>query len=293
MKIAWIGLGVMGRSMAGHLLRAGHEVGVFTRTPSTADNLIEQGATWSDTPADAAAGADAVCTMVGYPADLRSVALGEGGALAAMTADSLFVDFTTSQPALAVEIAEAATSRGVDAVDAPVSGGDVGARNASLSIMVGATADAFERARPILDVVGSTVVRQGPPGSGQHTKAVNQILVAGTMLGLSEALLYAQQAGLDASTVLESVGGGAAASWTLANLAPRVLDGDFEPGFYVEHFVKDLEIALDGADQLGLDLPMVDLARRLYADLADNDGARHGTQALILELARRNSVAWP
>jgi 3-hydroxyisobutyrate dehydrogenase len=296
MRIAWIGLGVMGRSMAGHLLAAGHDLSVFTRTRSTADALVDRGATWCDSPAGAAAHADAVCTMVGYPSDLRSVVLGEAGepgALAAMPDGGVFVDFTTSEPSLATEIAAAAAPRGIDALDAPVSGGDVGAQNATLSIMVGATQSGFERAKPILDVVGGTVVLQGPPGSGQHTKAVNQILVAGTMLGMTEALLYAKQSGLDPNTVLESVGGGAAASWTLANLAPRVLDGDFDPGFYVEHFVKDLGIALNGAEQLGLDLPMVELARRLYTDLAQDGGARNGTQALILEVARRNAVAWP
>ena len=293
MRIGWIGLGVMGRSMAGHLVAAGHDVRVFTRTKSTAEEIVAAGATWCDRPDGVAEEAEIVCTMVGYPADVRSLVVGDGGVLAAMSPGSALIDFTTSLPALAIEIAAEGAESKIDVLDAPVSGGDVGARNATLSIMVGATEQAFARMRPVLEVLGATVVRQGPPGAGQHTKAVNQILVAGTMLGMSEALLYATRAGLDPQTVLQSVGGGAAASWTLDNLAPRVLVGDYDPGFFVEHFVKDLGIALDGAAELDVDLPMVDLARRLYSDLAEHGGARNGTQALVLEVARRNGVTFP
>jgi 3-hydroxyisobutyrate dehydrogenase len=279
--------------MAGHLIDAGHELRVHTRTRATASALEDRGAVWCDTPAQVATGADVVATMVGFPSDVREVVLGPSGALGAMAPDTLLVDFTTSEPALADEIATAADAAGIGALDAPVSGGDVGARNASLSIMVGGSVDAFERGRPILDLLGTTVVHQGPAGAGQHTKMVNQILIAGTMMGLCEALLYARVAGLDADTVLRSVGGGAAASWSLANLAPRILDGDLDSGFFVEHFVKDLGIALDEATRRNLDLPSLDLARRLYASLSDHDGARRGTQALIVELAGRSHRAWP
>jgi 3-hydroxyisobutyrate dehydrogenase len=293
MRIGWIGLGVMGRSMAGHLLDAGHELLVHTRTPATADGLVARGATWCDSPANAAGGADVVATMVGYPADVRDVVLGPAGALAAMSSGALLVDFTTSEPTLAAEIATLAGERGIDALDAPVSGGDVGARNATLSIMVGGTPDAFARARPLLETLGSTIVHQGPAGAGQHTKMVNQILIAGTMMGLCEALLYARSTSLDPDVVLASVGGGAAASWSLANLAPRVLAGDLDPGFYVEHFVKDLGIALEEATRRDLDLPSLALARRLYTALAEHGGARRGTQALIVELADRSGLTWP
>ena len=293
MRIGWIGLGVMGRSMAGHLLDAGHDLRIHTRTRATASALEDRGATWCDTPSQVALGADVVATMVGFPSDVRDVVLGPSGSLGAMAPGTLLVDFTTSEPTLAVEIATAAAAAGIDALDAPVSGGDIGARNASLSIMVGGTAAAFERGRPILGLVGTTVVHQGAAGAGQHTKMVNQILIAGTMMGLCEALLYARANDLDPDTVLESVGGGAAASWSLANLAPRILGGDLDSGFFVEHFVKDLGIALDEATRRGLDLPSLDLARSLYASLADHDGGRRGTQALIVELADRSNRTWP
>jgi 3-hydroxyisobutyrate dehydrogenase len=293
MRIGWIGLGVMGRSMAGHLVDAGHDLRVHTRTRATAAALVEQGAVWCDAPSQVAVGAEVVATMVGFPADVREVVLGPSGALAAMDRDSLLIDFTTSEPALAEEIATVAAKEHIHALDAPVSGGDIGARAASLSIMVGGTADAFDLGRPILELLGATVVHQGPAGSGQHTKMVNQILIAGTMMGLCEALLYARATGLDATTVLRSVGGGAAASWSLANLAPRILDDDLDSGFFVEHFVKDLRIAIDEATRRDLDLPSLDLARRLYASLSDHGGARRGTQALIVELAERSHLSWP
>jgi 3-hydroxyisobutyrate dehydrogenase len=279
--------------MAGHVIDAGHDLQVHTRTRTTAAALEDRGALWCDTPSQVAAGADVVATMVGFPSDVRDVVLGPAGALGAMARNTLFVDFTTSEPTLAVEIATAAATAGVGALDAPVSGGDIGARDGSLSIMVGGSADAFDRGRPILDLLGTTVVHQGAAGTGQHTKMVNQILIAGTMMGLCEALLYARATHLDPDTVLQSVGGGAASSWSLANLAPRILGGDVDSGFFVEHFVKDLGIALDEATRRGLDLPCLDLARRLYASLADHDGARRGTQALIVELAARSHRTWP
>jgi 3-hydroxyisobutyrate dehydrogenase len=221
------------------------------------------------------------------------VVLGPNGALAAMSPGSLLIDFTTSDPLLAAEIAERALALGVDALDAPVSGGDVGARAGTLSIMVGGHEEGFERARPVLDLVGGTIVHQGPPGAGQHTKLVNQILIAGTMMGMCEALLYSAEAGLDPSLVLSSVGGGAAASWSLANLAPRILTGDLAPGFLVDHFVKDLGIALEHATAMGLDLSSLALAHQLYTALAADGHGRDGTQALVVEVARRSGFTWP
>jgi 3-hydroxyisobutyrate dehydrogenase len=280
-RIAWIGTGVMGRSMAGHLLASGHAVVVHTRTPERAAALLEAGATWAPSPRAAADGADAACVMVGLPSDVEAVFLGDDGILAAPRCPRLLVDFTTSSPALARRIASAAEAHGALSLDAPVSGGDIGARNATLSIMCGGSPEAFAAAGPLLAKLGKTVVRQGGPGAGQHAKMVNQILIAGTMLGLAEALSYARRSGLDPATVLESVGGGAAASWSLANLAPRVLKGDFAPGFFIEHFVKDLRIALDEARSLGLELPTVAAAERAYAALAGGGHARSGTQAIV------------
>jgi 3-hydroxyisobutyrate dehydrogenase len=291
MNIAWIGTGVMGNAMAGHLLAAGHVLTVFTRTKNRAENLLSRGARWAESPRAAAADAEVVCIMVGYPADVEAVILGPAGALAAMPSGSLLIDFTTSRPSLAAAISQSAAERGVQALDAPVSGGDVGAREARLSIMVGGERAAFERARPLLQLLGKTIVHQGPAGQGQHAKMVNQILIAANMVGVCEGLLYARKAGLDPETVLASVGGGAAASWSLANLYPRILKGDYQPGFYVEHFLKDLQIALEEAERLGLDLPGLKLARRLYGLLKDQGGARLGTQALILALERLNAPA--
>jgi 3-hydroxyisobutyrate dehydrogenase len=293
MRIGWIGTGVMGASMAGHLLDAGHRVTVHTRTRARADALVSRGATWAGSPAAAADGADLVGIMVGVPADVAAVALGDEGAIAHLGAGALLIDFTTSDPALAVELAAAGALRQVGVLDAPVSGGDVGARAGTLSIMVGGDPAVFERARPMLGTMGGTIVWQGPAGSGQHTKLVNQILIAGTMMGLCEALIYARAAGLDAATVLESVGGGAAASWSLANLAPRILADDLAPGFFVDHFVKDLGLALDHAARMQLDLPTLALARELYASLSAEGGGRNGTQALVVELARRSGLSWP
>lgn len=279
--VAWIGTGVMGRSMAGHLLAAGHPLTVYSRTRDRAAGLLEAGARWAPSPADAAAAADVACTMVGLPSDVEEVYFGAHGILAAERRPGLLIDFTTSSPALAARIAAAAGDGGAACLDAPVSGGDVGARNATLSIMCGGPEEAFARARPLLERLGKTIVLQGPAGSGQHTKMVNQLLIAGTMLGLAEALAYAKRSGLDPATVLESVGGGAAASWSLANLAPRVLKGDFAPGFFIEHFVKDLRIALDEARSMGLELPTAAAAERTYAALVEAGHGRSGTQAIV------------
>ena len=279
--IGWIGTGVMGVSMARHLMTAGHPLIIHTRTRARAEPLLAAGAQWADSPLAVAERAEIVCSMVGYPEDVEVTHLGPQGTLSAAKAPALLIDFTTSSPALAQRIAERGAALGTRAIDAPVSGGDVGARNATLSIMCGGTEAAFQAARPVLDLLGKTVVLQGPAGSGQHTKMVNQLLIAGTMLGMAEALSYAKKAGLDPETVLQSVGGGAAASWSLTNLAPRILKSDFAPGFFIEHFLKDLRIALDEARALGLDLPCATAAERTYRALAEAGYARAGTQAIV------------
>ena len=279
--IGWIGTGVMGVSMARHLMTAGHPLIIHTRTRARAEPLLAAGAQWAESPLAVAERAEIVCSMVGYPEDVEVTHLGPQGTLSAAKAPALLIDFTTSSPALAQRIAERSAALGTQAIDAPVSGGDVGARNATLSIMCGGTEAAFQAARPVLDLLGKTVVLQGPAGSGQHTKMVNQLLIAGTMLGMAEALSYAKKAGLDPETVLQSVGGGAAASWSLTNLVPRILKSDFAPGFFIEHFLKDLRIALDEARALGLDLPCATAAERTYRALAEAGYARAGTQAIV------------
>lgn len=279
--IGWIGTGVMGVSMAKHLMAAGHPLVIHTRTRARAEPLLAAGAQWAESPLAVAEHAEIVCSMVGYPEDVEVTHLGPQGTLSAAKAPALLIDFTTSSPALAQRIAERGAALGTQAIDAPVSGGDIGARNATLSIMCGGTEAAFQAARPVLDLVGKTVVLQGPAGAGQHTKMVNQLLIAGTMLGMAEALSYAKKAGLNPETVLQSVGGGAAASWSLTNLAPRILKSDFAPGFFIEHFLKDLRIALDEARALGLDLPCATAAERTYRALAEAGYARAGTQAIV------------
>ena len=279
--IGWIGTGVMGVSMAKHLMTAGHPLVIHTRTRARAEPLLAAGAQWGESPLAVAEQAEIVCSMVGYPEDVEVTHLGPQGTLSAAKAPALLIDFTTSSPALAQRIAERGAALGTQAIDAPVSGGDIGARNATLSIMCGGTEAAFQAARPVLDLLGKTVVLQGPAGSGQHTKMVNQLLIAGTMLGMAEALSYAKKAGLNPETVLQSVGGGAAASWSLTNLAPRILKSDFAPGFFIEHFLKDLRIALDEARALGLDLPCATAAERTYRALAEAGYARAGTQAIV------------
>jgi 3-hydroxyisobutyrate dehydrogenase len=291
-RVGWIGTGVMGLSMCGHVLEAGYKVTVTNRTPARAEPLLERGASWADTPAGVAAASDAVFSIVGYPADVRAVILGEDGALAAAAPGTVLVDMTTSEPSLAVEIAEAGRAREVAAIDAPVSGGDVGARNATLSIMVGGDEGAVERVRPLLDVMGKTIVRQGGPGAGQHTKMVNQILIATGMIGVCEALLYGYKAGLDLETVLESVASGAAGSWSLSNYGPRMLEGNFDPGFVVEHFIKDMGIALAEARRMKLALPGLALAQQLYVALEAQGSGRRGTHSLILALASLSNVDW-
>ncbi len=289
-RIGWIGTGVMGRSMCGHLLTRGYAATVYTRTRAKAGPLLEAGAAWADSPRAVAERSDVVFAIVGFPRDVREVFLGEQGALAGSRPGAVLVDMTTSDPSLAREIAAAAAGRGVAAVDAPVSGGDVGAKNATLSIMVGGDALAVEAVRPLLECLGKTIVHQGPAGAGQHTKMVNQILIATNMIGVCEALLYAHRAGLDPTTVLQSVGGGAAASWSLNNLGPRIIARDFEPGFFVEHFIKDMGIALEEARRMNLALPGLALANQLYVAVRAQGYGRKGTQALTLALDRLSAA---
>jgi len=290
--IGWVGTGVMGVSMCGHVLDAGYPVTVTTRTKARAATLIARGATWAATPAEVAAASDMSFAIVGFPEDVRQVFLGPDGLLEGASVGDVLVDMTTSEPALAIEIAGTCAERGVEAIDAPVSGGDIGARNGTLSIMIGGDPDPVEQVRPVFETMGKTIVRQGGPGAGQHTKAVNQILIATGMIGLSEALLYGQQAGLDLDTVMGSVSGGAAGSWSLSNYGPRMLGGDFEPGFFVDHFVKDMGIALREAAAMKLPAPGLAMAHELYVSLQAQGLGRKGTQSLILALARLAGVEW-
>lgn len=291
-RLGWIGTGVMGRSMCGHLLRAGYQVTVFNRTRAKAEPLLEQGANWAESPRAVAEAADVVFTIVGYPHDVRRVILGEEGVLAGCQPGSVVVDMTTSQPSLAVEIAQQATAQRVQSIDAPVSGGDLGARNATLSIMIGGDEPTVQRIEPLFQILGKTIVRQGGPGAGQHTKMVNQTLIATGMIGVCEALLYGYRAGLDLDTVMQSVASGAAGSWSLSNLGPRIIANNFEPGFFVEHFIKDMGIVLEEARRMGLALPGLALAEQLYLALAAQGHERDGTQALILALASLSGIDW-
>ena len=291
-RIGWIGTGVMGSAMCGHLLTQGFAVTVFTRDKSRARSLLAAGATWATSPADVALVSDVVFTMVGFPADVREVILGERGVLVSMRTAGIIVDMSTSEPSLAVEIAIRASQRGVSALDAPVSGGDVGARNATLSIMVGGPVEVFNAMIPCFNAMGATVVHQGDHGAGQHTKMVNQVLIASNMVAVCEALLYAFRSGLDIESVLSSVSGGAAGSWPLSNLAPRMVAGNMAPGFLVDHFVKDMEIALGEASRMKLSLPGLALAHQFYVALQAQGGGRNGTQALIRVLAELSGIDW-
>lgn len=289
-KIGWVGTGVMGRWMCHHLMEKGYPAAVHTRTRSKAQPLLDQGASWAESPGMVARQADVVLTMVGFPNDVREVYFGSGGILEETRPNMILVDMTTTSPSLAEEIARAAAGKGAFAVDAPVSGGDVGARNAALSIMAGGERSAFEEILPILKVMGSKIVYQGGAGAGQHAKMCNQIVIAGTMVGMCESLLYAQKAGLDAEVMLSSIIGGAAACWSLDQLAPRILRGEYETGFFVEHFVKDMGIALDEARRMKLSMPGLALVHQLYQAVLANGGGRLGTQSLILALRQMSNL---
>ncbi len=291
-RIAWIGTGVMGASMCGHLIEAGFSATVFNRTKDKAEKLLAAGAQWADGPKAVAEVSDVIFAIVGYPADVRSVFLGSDGVLAGCSEGKIVVDMTTSEPSLAVEIADAAEMLGVYAVDAPVSGGDVGAREARLSIMIGGEKAAVDALTPCWEAMGKTIVHQGPPGAGQHTKMVNQTVIASGMIGVCEGLLYGYKAGLDLETVMQSIASGAAGSWSLSNLGPRVIANNFDPGFFVEHFIKDMGIALEESKRLGLSMPGLALAHQLYLALKAQGHGRDGTHALHLALASLADVDW-
>jgi 3-hydroxyisobutyrate dehydrogenase len=292
-RVGWVGTGVMGRSMCRRLLDGGYRTTVFTRTREKAAQLLERGACWAKSPRALAAEADVVFSIVGYPHDVRDVHLGENGTLAGSRPGLVLVDMTTSRPALAAEISQAAAKRGAVSLDAPVTGGDIGARNGTLSIMIGGDASVAASLAPLWQRMGSKWICHGGAGAGQHAKMVNQILGATGIIGVCEAMLYGSRAGLDLSRVIESVASGAAGSWALSNLAPRMIAGDFAPGFFVEHFIKDMEIALDEARRMGLKLPGLQLAEALYRELLSQGHGRDGTQALILALAKMSSLEWP
>ena len=288
MRIGWIGTGVMGRSMAGHLLAAGHSLTVYNRSKEKAEALLERGAVWADTPASVSENSETVFTMVGLPSDVEDVYLGTAGIFSKARPGTVIIDMTTSSPALAQRLAMEGAKQGLRVLDAPVTGGDVGARNATLSIMVGGDPATFQQMKPVFERLGKTVLLHGPAGAGQHAKMVNQILITGIMLSLCEGLMYARRAGLNLESVLQSVSGGAATSWALQNLMPRILKGDLEPGFYVEHFIKDMGIITAEAERMNLALPGTALVKQLYQAVLACGGAKKGTQALILALEALN-----
>lgn len=278
--VGFIGIGVMGKSIASHIMDKGYEVFIYNRTKSRAEELIEKGAIWKDTVKEVSKSADIIITMVGYPKDVEEVYFGESGILENAKPGTYVIDMTTSEPTLAKRIYEEAKKKGIYSLDAPVSGGDVGAKNAALTIMVGGDVQVFNDMKPILEIMGRNIVLQGAAGAGQHTKMCNQIVIASNMIGVSEAMVYAKKAGLNPEKVLESIGAGAAGSWSLSNLAPRMIKGDFEPGFYVKHFVKDMKIAIEEAEAMGLNTPGLKLSKSLYDELVEQNKEDKGTQVL-------------
>lgn len=278
--IGFIGLGVMGRSMAAHILDAGFKMHVYTRTKNKARSLVEKGAVWENSPVGLSEKSDAIITIVGFPSDVEEIYLGKNGILNNAKKGSIVIDMTTSSPDLAARIYDAAAEKGIASLDAPVSGGDIGAKNAALSIMAGGDRQVFDSVLPLFRIMGKNIVYQGGPGSGQHTKMANQIAIAANMIGVCEAIAYSKKAGLDPEIVLESIGQGAAGSWSLNNLGPRIIKGDMEPGFYIKHFIKDMGIALDSSKRLEMHTPGLELALSLYKKAAERGYEEKGTQAL-------------
>jgi 3-hydroxyisobutyrate dehydrogenase len=280
MQIGFIGTGVMGKSMVRNLMKAGFSVSIFTRTKEKAEDLLSEGASWAHSPKELAQNCDVIISIVGTPQDVEEVYLGEEGIITNGKEGLYIIDMTTSKPSLAKKLYEEAKKKGISSLDAPVSGGDIGAREGKLSIMVGGDKEAFEKMLPIFQAMGTNIVYQGPAGSGQHTKMCNQIVIASGMIGVCEALVYAEKSGLDPETVLQSISTGAAGSWSLSNLAPRIIKGNFEPGFFIKHFIKDMGIALEEAEKMGMDAPGLSLAKRMYEELAEKGEENSGTQAL-------------
>lgn len=287
-KIGWIGTGVMGSSMCMHLIKAGNKAYVYNRTKSKADQLVAEGATWCNSPAEVAKQADIIFTIVGYPIDVEQTILGENGVLAHADSGKIIVDMTTSEPVLAQRIAEESTAKGVGVLDAPVSGGDLGARNATLAIMVGGEQKTFDEVNPLFEIMGSNIKLMGKAGAGQHTKMCNQILIAGTMIGTVESLLYAYKADMNLNEVIDVIGSGAAGSWSINNLGRRIADDDFNPGFFIKHFVKDMGIALDEAKRMNLSLPGLALVNQFYISAMALGYEELGTQALYKVLEKMN-----
>ncbi|HSL02790.1 MAG TPA: NAD(P)-dependent oxidoreductase [Nitrospiraceae bacterium] len=283
-RIGWIGTGVMGSSMCGHLLTAGYRVTVHSRTRSKAQPLLDRGGQWAESPRAVAAQSDVLFTMVGFPQEVRQVYFGADGVLSGAEAGAILIDMTTTQPSLSRDIAAAASVKHLSAIDAPVSGGDVGAKNAGLSIMLGGDTTSVQAVMPLFELLGKKIVHQGGPGAGQQSKLCNQIVIASTMVGVCESLLYGYKAGLDLNRMLDSIRGGAAACWTLDNLAPKILQRNFDPGFFVEHFIKDMGIALEEAKRMGLILPGLALVHQLYQAVQKLGHGRSGTHALMLAL---------
>jgi 3-hydroxyisobutyrate dehydrogenase len=279
--IGFIGIGVMGKSMVRHLLNSGYRVHIYTRTKEKALDLLEEGARWKESPKETAAASNVIITMVGYPHDVEQVYFGKNGIFAGASAGSIVIDMTTSTPTLAKKIFREAEKRGIGALDAPVSGGDIGAKNGTLSIMAGGSEAIFQQVKPIFEILGNNIVYQGGAGAGQHTKMCNQIAIASNMIGVMEALIYAKKAGLDPEKMLQSISTGAAGSWSLSNLLPRVLREDYSPGFFVKHFIKDMGIALEEAKKMDLQLPGLQLAKQMYEEIAEKGEENSGTQALI------------
>ena len=290
-KIGWVGTGVMGRWMCQHVMDLGYDATVFTRTKSKADPLFALGATWANSPAEVAENSDIVFTIVGFPEDVRQVYLGESGILTTAKSGSIVVDMTTTEPSLAIEIHQVAQAQDVSSIDAPVSGGDVGAREARLAIMIGGDQETVDAIHPLFEAMGQNIVYQGGAGSGQHTKMCNQITISGTMIGVCEALLYGAKAGLDLEIMLSTISKGAAGCWSLDNLAPRVLKRNFDPGFFVEHFIKDMGIALDEAKRMGVSLPGLSLVHQLYLATQAQGHGRLGTHALMLALEKLSGAS--
>jgi 3-hydroxyisobutyrate dehydrogenase len=289
-RIGWIGTGVMGAEMCAHLQNAGYQISVYNRTKSKADRLVANGARWCDSPAEVAAEADIVFTIVGYPQDVEQVLLGDDGVLSALRKGSVVVDMTTSTPSLAEEVARQAAERGAAALDAPVSGGDVGAKNGTLAIMVGGEKQTFDRIQPFFELMGENIAYMGDAGKGQHTKMSNQILIASTMIGTVESLLYAYKAGMDLHEVIEVIGKGAASSWSINNLGRRIADGNFDPGFFIKHFIKDMGIALEEASRMQLSLPGLALAHQFYVSARALGYENLGTQGLYKVFEHMNGI---
>ncbi|MGX9133469.1 NAD(P)-dependent oxidoreductase [Rummeliibacillus sp. JY-2-4R] len=280
-SIGFIGTGVMGTSIVKHFLKNQYDVHIYTRTKAKAEPLINLGAIWHNTPGEASKESEIVFTMVGYPTDVEEVYFDNDGIFANSKNGTIVVDMTTSKPTLAKRIDEHAKTLQMYSLDAPVSGGDVGAKNGTLSIMVGGEKAVFEQVLPLFELFGDNIVYQGGAGAGQHTKMCNQIAIATNMIGVCEALAYGMKAGLDIDTVLKSISAGAAGSWSLSNLAPRMIKGDKEPGFYIKHFIKDMRIALEEAELMGINLPGLKLAKQMYVELSEHGYDDNGTQALI------------